>query len=114
MTTHTDDLATLPAPGDIELRVLDRQARERRAYAEVHISFPDFCTICLDLHEGELARNDFLRWVNAKCDRVEARGETIEYPLRMTRWAWFVEWNAFDARDATQTEMGARYAGAPR
>ena len=103
-----------PKPSDIELETMDRVAREQRAYAEVHISFSDFCTICLDLHEGDVTRNDFRRWVNAKCDRVEARGEAIEYPLRMTRWAWFVEWNAFDAQDARQTEMDARYAGVPR
>jgi len=100
-----------PKPSDIELETMDRVAREQRAYAEVRISFPDFCTICLDLHEGEPTRNDFLRWVEAKCDRIEARGGTIEYPLRMTRWAWFVEWNAFDAQDERNTLNDAGNAG---
>jgi len=100
-----------PKPSDIELETMDRVAREQRAYAEVHISFPDFCITCLDLHEGELTRNDFLRWVNAKCDRAEARGEAIKYPLRMTRWGWYVEWNAFDAQDERNTLNDAGNAG---
>jgi len=105
------DLNTLPAPSGVELETMDRVARERCAYAEVHISFSDFCTICLDLHEGELTRNDFRRWINAKCDRAEARGKTIEYPLRMTRWGWYVEWNAFDAQDERNTLNDAGNAG---
>ena len=103
-----------PKPSDIELEAMDHQAWGWAGHAGEQMSFPDFCTICLDLHEGEPTRNDFLRWVEAKCNRVEARGETIEYPLQMTRWAWFVEWNAFEAQDKRQTEMGARYAGVPR
>ena len=105
------DLNTLPAPSDIELAALDHQAWGWAGHAEEQMSFPDFCTICLDLHEGDVTRNDFLRWVGAKCDRVEARGETIEYPLRMTRWAWFVEWNAFDAQDERNTLNDAGNAG---
>jgi len=51
MTIYTIDAP--PAPSDFELETMDRVAREQRAYTEVKISFPDFCTICLDLHEGE-------------------------------------------------------------
>jgi len=100
-----------PKPSDIELEAMDHQAWGWAGHAGEQMSFPDFCTICLDLHEGEPTRNDFLRWVEAKCNRVEARGEAIEYPLRMTRWAWYVEWNAFDAQDERNTLNDAGNAG---
>ena len=77
-----------------------------------HMTLPDFCDICLDIHGR--ARQQFVDYINANCDRAEARGEMIEYPLRKTRRAWYADWNAYEAHDQQQTEMGARYAGVPR
>jgi len=102
MTIYAVD--NLPAPSDIELEVLDR-----RWEGDELMTLPDFCDICLHIHDRP--RREFVGFINAKCDRIEARGEAIKYPLRMTRWAWYVEWNAFDAHDERDTLMGARYAG---
>ena len=100
-----------PKPSDIELTALDRQARERRMQAQL-MTLPDFCDICLHIHGR--ARQEFVDFVDAGCNRIEAGGGTLDYPLRKTRQDWYADWNAFEAQDKRQTEMGARYAGVPR
>ena len=110
MTIYTIDAP--PAPSDIELAALDRQAWARRSHGEELMTLPDFCDICLHIHGR--ARQEFVDFVDAECDRVEAGGTTLDYPLRKTRQDWYTDWNAFEARDARQSEMGARYAGVPR
>ena len=100
-----------PKPSDIELAALDRQARERRTQAQP-MTLPDFCDIWLHIHGR--ARQEFVDFVDAGCNRIEAGGGTLDYPLRKTRQDWYADWNAFEAQDKRQTEMGARYAGVPR
>ena len=109
MTTYTIDAP--PVPSDFELEALDRQAWERRSQAQL-MTLPDFCDICL--HIQDRARQGFVDFIDAGCDRIEAGGTTLEYPLRKTRQDWYADWNAFEAQGERQTEMGARYAGVPR
>ena len=106
------NIDALPAPSDIELETMDRQAWARRSHSEEPMTLPDFCTICL--HIDGRARQQFVNFVDVGCNRIEAGGETIEYPLRKTRQDWYADWNAFEAQDKRQTEMGARYVGVPR
>ena len=105
------DVNTLPAPSDFELEALDRHNRDN---GEPLFTLAEFCIIFLHLDDHNPTRSQFARDIEAKCDRVEARGRTIHYPLRRTRFEWYADWNLFEARDARQTEMGARYAGVPR
>ena len=93
-----------PAPSDIELAALDRQAWERR---DGRIVTPH-TRCCLDyyvrLRNGNGEPPGFRQYL------VEQ--ERAEAILTITQWDSLLA--VFDARDARQTEMGARYAGVPR
>ena len=109
MTTYTIDAP--PVPSDFELEALDRRNRDN---GEPLFTLAQFCIVFLHLDDHNPTRIQFARDIEAKCDRVEARGVIIHYPLRRTRFEWYADWNLFEARDARQTEMGARYAGTPQ
>jgi len=109
MTIFLNEFSTLPAPNDVELEVMDRHNGNN---GEPLFTLAEFCTIFLHLDDHNPTRDQFAQDIEAKCDRVEARGGTIQYPLRRTRFEWYADWNLFEARDARQTALDARYAGA--
>jgi len=73
------------------------------------MTLPQFCFAYLHLPANDPLRRRFARAIDAKCSRIETRGGEIDYPLRMTRYGWYVEWNAFEHDDGTEDD--ARYAG---
>jgi len=93
-----------PKPSDIELTALDRQAWERREPPSV----TPHTRCCLDyyvrLRNGNGEPPGFRQYL------VEQ--ERADAILTITQWDSLLA--VFDARDARQTEMGARYAGVPR
>ena len=99
MTIYTDDLATLPAPSNIELAAMDHHNR---------MTFAEYCdAVAIYGPSRDLFREDVERGI----DRMELAGIHIPEPLRLNRWAWYQRWNAVLARDECETALGARNAG---
>ena len=63
----------------------------------------------LGMQEDDTLVREFAQFMSDKCTRIEDRGGEIHYPLKLARWQWLAEYEAFDEQLERQEQEAIRH-----